>query len=80
MQGHQVTACSCGQELLYVLLASKSVEHDTTAPYDLLIVDDLLTGVMNGGMVIATIRRWYPAEMLPILFISGANPVDLAKV
>jgi CheY-like chemotaxis protein len=57
MPGHQVTAFACGQELLHTLVASKNVEHTTTFPYDVLIVDSLLPRSMTDGEVIATIRQ-----------------------
>jgi DNA-binding response OmpR family regulator len=80
MQGYQMQSFVNGERLLFGLLASRSVQDDSALPYSLLIVDYLLPGGMNGGEVIAVLRKRYPPEILPIILISGANPTDLVEV
>jgi CheY-like chemotaxis protein len=80
MQGHEATAWASGPALLASLLAESAEYNNVALPFDLLIVDYLLPGGMNGGEVIAAIRKQYAAERLPIILLSGANPAALAEI
>jgi CheY-like chemotaxis protein len=80
MHGDAIASWSSGPALLAALCIPADGQHDCMLSFNLLIADYLLPGGMTGGEVIATLRQWYPAEILPIILLSRANPADLSEV
>jgi CheY-like chemotaxis protein len=80
MHGYRVKPCASGEALLAALMASPDEQGNGALPFDVLLIDFMLPGEMNGGDVIAAVRQQYPPELLPIILLSDANLADLAAV
>lgn len=78
MAGHIVYTYSEGASFLEGLLPSRGLHNHL--PFDLAIIDLHLSGEMSGREVIACIRQFFPAKILPIIVVTGAGQSELANI
>jgi DNA-binding response OmpR family regulator len=78
MAGHTVSAHMDGMSLLDTLFSEES-KH-TPLPYDLLVIDLSLPGILSGLSVISYIRQTITPETLPIIVLSAASPSQLEEI
>ena len=76
--GHQVYPHVFGHSLVERLFLDRN-QHEPP-PYDLVIIDLLLPGMLSGAAVIDYVRRSIPPETLPIIVISAASESQLKEV
>jgi DNA-binding response OmpR family regulator len=76
--GHQVYSHVFGHSLVERLFLDRD-QHEPP-PYDLVIIDLLLPGVLSGAAVIDYLHRTISPETLPIIVISAASESQLEEV
>src|SRR5260370_3692796 len=76
--GHQVYPHGFGHSLVERLFLDRD-QHEPP-PYDLVIIDLLLPGMLSGTAVIDYLHRTISPEPLPIIVISAASEIQLAEL
>jgi DNA-binding response OmpR family regulator len=78
MAGHTVEIYTQGSSLLEVLFTEVGVR--SPLPYDLVIVDLLLPGMLSGLATIQSIQQRLSPERLPVLIVTAVGPKPLEEV
>ncbi len=78
MAGHTVEVHTHGSSLLEMLFTEAGVR--SPLPYDLVIVDLLLPGMLSGPETIQSIQRRLSPEQLPLLIVTAVGPEPLEEV
>jgi len=76
--GHQVYPHVFGHSLVERLFLDRD-QHEPP-PYDLVIIDLLLPGMLSGAAVIDYLHRTISPETLPIIVISAASENQLEEI
>ena len=79
MTGHSVCSHTWGKSLLEAIFEGHD-EHESSLPYDLLIVDLNLPGELSGQDVITAIRHLLSPEALPIIVVSAGGLHELDQL
>ena len=78
ISGHQVYPHVFGHSLVERLFLDRD-QHEPP-PYDLVIIDLLLPGMLSGAAVIDYLHRTISPETLPIIVISAASENQLEEI
>ena len=76
--GHQVYPHVFGHSLVERLFLDR--DQQEPPPYDLVIIDLLLPGMLSGAAVIDYLHRTISPETLPIIVISAASENQLEEI
>ena len=79
MTGHSVYTHAWGKSLLEAIFEGRD-EHESSLPYDLLIIDLNLPGEFSGQDVITAIRHLLSPEVLPIIVVSAGGLHELDQL
>lgn len=72
----QTLVQASGHEVVGVALGAQAVEHALTGSFDILLLDLMLPGVLDGFAVIEHLRAAEVTRELPILVISAMDDQD----
>lgn len=72
----QTLVQASGHEVVGVALGAQAVEHALTGRFDILLLDLMLPGVLDGFAVIEHLRAAEVTRELPILVISAMDDPD----
>lgn len=78
MDGHQVVEHTSGKSMLDAIFASASSPQGAQ-PYDLVVLDLLLPGIMTGVDVFFAIRKAFESWQLPVIVITAVSGPTLEQ-